>query len=98
MSSGFGWAVAAAGACITVVNMVLALRKNVLGKGASGIPILGWWLGVLPFISILKGPFTGNRWLDLALVAVAHTTCSFVIPRVHGKLVRRAGRHRGPGH
>jgi hypothetical protein len=75
-----------------IASLVFALRRNVIGSGPSGVPVLSWLIyQVLVDWRKQTFFFTSSDQAGVALTAF-HLLCHFGIPWLHRLFTRKTAR------
>lgn len=76
---------------IDLLSMHLEIKRNIKGKGSSGIPVIAWFAYcMMSFMSSIPLPINGYprllyRILNLLLLTGLHITCQYIVPGTHRK-------------
>lgn len=71
-------------------SLYLYLAINIKGHGASGVPVVSWFIYVTYFAAAAATE-TVSSWLAIRLVAlltIFHALCHYVIPVQHSKFLK----------
>lgn len=74
---------------LDVLSLYLALRRNRQGYGASGIPLMSWWI-YLAYCGLIVKASTIQTLIYLLLLTLFHLSCQYVVPALHHRFFARA--------
>jgi hypothetical protein len=85
-----GLLIPATGLFLDLLSLYLGLARNIKGHGASGVPLVSWWIyliyGVSPIGAMKVSVRTGI--LLFALLTFFHVLCQYAIPVLHLKFLQ----------